>query len=179
MGDQLPTKSLIEFWVYSYTTGNFITKICLQIANAKSTSIILIYITSWNSVLVVDSSLAKLRKVNYQWAQNHQCVVHVWGCHSEDPAAHVPAHMKEGLEESATNSCPALLSPSLQIRQCPLFTSGIYSWCVWTHWIMQFKPIHKMYIPPEVFFGNSTGDQKRWRNTGIEQIIQPICSHPG
>ena len=46
MGDQLPAKSPIEFGVYSYTTGNFITKICLQIANAKSTSIILIFITS-------------------------------------------------------------------------------------------------------------------------------------
>ena len=46
MGDQLTTKSPIEFKVYYDTTGNFITKIYLQIAIAKSTSILLIFIRS-------------------------------------------------------------------------------------------------------------------------------------
>lgn len=168
IGDQLPTKVPFS-WRFplipqEISSQKSVSKLLVQ----RSTSEWLIFVTTWNSLLVVESPIAKIRKEGkYQWAQNHQCVVHVWGCHSEDPAAHVLAHMKEVLEESATSSCPALLSPLLQIRQCLLFTSAIYSWCACTHWIIQFKPTHQMYIPPEVLCSYTKRDHTRWRNTGI------------
>ena len=178
MGDQLTTKSPIEFKVYYDTTGNFITKIYLQIAIAKSTSILLIFIRSWNSILVVDSSIAKLRKVN---TSEHK-IINVLSMYKAAIARTRQLTSPPIWRKCWKNRPQALVLPYYHPRYKSgnvLFTSGIHSWCVWTHWIMQFKPIHQMYIPPEVFFSHRKGDQKRWRNTGIEQIIQPICSHLG